>query len=106
VGQLNNDQIVGIILIVLGALMLFGGLSGLLLTIVAIGLVVVGILILMRHLKGPAWLGVTCLVIGILAILPNYGPVERAVHDVLGIVVVIIAVLLIVLGIMKLIQRP
>lgn len=105
-GQLNNDQIVGIILIVLGALMLFGGLSDVLLMVVAIALIVVGILILMRRLKGPAWLGVTCLVIGILALLPNYGPVEKAVEGVLGIVVVVVAVILIVIGIMKLIQRP
>lgn len=106
VGQLTNDQVVGIILIVLGALLFLGFLGTVLLALVAVGLIVVGILILMRNLRGPAWLGATCLVIGALLVLPTWGPVQDVVKGFIGILITVAAIILIVLGVMKLIQRP
>lgn len=102
---LSNDQVLGIVLIVLGVIVLAGWLSGVLVTIAAIALIVVGILILLGKMRGAAWQGVLCLVIGILLlfpVIPGLGSVLGALERV---VFVVIGIVLLVVGILKVAQK-
>lgn len=103
--SLTNDQVLGIILIVLGVIVLAGWLSGVLVTIAAIALIVIGILILLRKMSGSTVAGVVCLVIGILLlfpVIPGLGSVLGALER---IVFIVIGIVLLVYGILKVAQK-
>jgi hypothetical protein len=102
---LSNDQVLGIILIVLGVIVLAGWLSGALITIAAVALIVVGILILLGKMRGSQLVGVLCLVFGILLlfpVIPGLGSILGALER---IVFIVIGVLLVVYGILKVAQK-
>jgi hypothetical protein len=97
---LSTNQIVGIILIVLGAVLLLGWLNiPFLGTIVGIALIVLGIMALMG--SGPMAknmvLGVVLLILGVLCLIPWLG-IGGAIGSLIE---TIVAIVLIVVGIMK-----
>ncbi len=103
---MKNDQILGIVLVALGALLLLGWLHiPYLVTVLGLILLIVGIMILMGKMRAASWIGVTCVVLGLLLILPTFDPVKKLVGDLLDLAVTIVAVILIILGVMKLMAK-
>src|ERR1041385_5817310 len=103
---MNNNQILGIVLLVLGILLLLGWLHiAYLILILGVLLIVVGVMILMGSLRGAKWLGVVALVLGILLVLRDVPGVTWISNQVGDLLVTVIAVILIVLGIMKIIEK-
>lgn len=97
-----DNKVLGIILIVLGALLLLGWLSiPYLSTIVGVGLVVLGILMLMGRMPGGTILAVVAIVLGVLLLLDRIPAFEEATKDLWRIITTVVAVLLIVFGAMK-----
>ena len=101
---LSTNQIVGILLIVLGAVLLLGWLNiPYLGTIVGIVLVVLGIMALVG--AGPMAknmvLGVVLVILGVLCLIPRLG-IGGAIG---GLLETIVAIVLIVVGILKLIGK-
>lgn len=103
--SLSNDQVAGIVLVVLGILVLLGYLGGLIILVGAIALIVYGILILIGKAGGATWVGVLCLVLGILLLGPRIPFVSDLVGGAAHILVIIIGVILLVLGILKLARK-
>ena len=102
---MNNHQLLGIVLVVLGVVLLVDhGSVAFLADILAVALLVVGILVMMRQLRAEPWVGITCLVLGVLLLLPIIPVVRAVVADLLWLIVVVVAVLLIVVGIKKITQ--
>ena len=101
---MENNKILGIVLIVIGALLLLGWLSipylGLLLGIL---LLVIGILMLTGKLSGPAWMAWTLVVLGAIAILANLG--LDALRDIENLMLTLVAIILIVVGVLKLVGK-
>lgn len=99
--SLSTNQVIGIVMIVLGLLILLGWFGGILLTLVAVALIVLGILILIGKMAGSTLTGVVCLILGILLLAPGI-PV---ISDILGalerVALIVIGVLLLVFGILK-----
>jgi hypothetical protein len=102
---LTNDQVLGIVLIVLGVVVLAGWLSGVLVTVAAIALIIVGILILLGKVRGSQLAGILCLVFGVLLlfpVIPGLGTVLGALER---LVFIVIGVILLVYGILKVAQK-
>jgi hypothetical protein len=103
---LDNNKLIGIILLAVGVLLLLGWLDIPFLTeIVAIAMIVIGILILVGKFSGPAWLGVLLIVLGILVFLKGLPFLDAIGRTVAGLIDTIVAVILIVLGILKLVGK-
>lgn len=98
----NNNTILGIVLIALGALILLGFLDIPFLTeILAVAAIVVGILILMGKMAGSSTLAVIVIILGALLLFSN--PIGSAISQVVGTILdIIIGVALIILGILRL----
>ena len=98
----SSNQVLGWILIALGALLLLGWLHIPFFTeILGIVLIIVGILILAKTLHGPTWLAILVIVLGALILLrdvPWLDAIGRALGDVFT---TIVAVLCIVIGVLK-----
>jgi len=104
-GNVSNNQILGIVLVILGIVLLVDhGVVPLLGTIIGVVLLVVGILMLMGNLRGATWIAVTCIVLGILILLPGLG-VRALATDIMQVVVIVVAVLLIIIGALKIMQK-
>lgn len=101
----QNDTILGIVLIVLGALILLGFLDIPFLTeIAAIIAIVVGVLMLMGKFRGATWIAVTLIILGILLLASN--PLGRVLSGIVGTILdILIGVVLLILGILKLMGR-
>ena len=99
------DLVVGITMIVLGALMVLGYWSlGQLLPFAGIVLIVLGIIILLGKLPGGILLGIVALVAGIL-LVGNSIDLTPEVRNVMDIVNLIVGIVLIVLGAMRLMGK-
>ena len=105
VAALKNDQILGIVLVVLGILVLLGFLGGVIVLLAAIALIVYGILILMGKARGATWVGVLCLVLGILLLAPRIPVISDVLGALAGILVIVIGAILLIVGILKLIGK-
>src|SRR5687767_5855196 len=100
---MEGNKILGIVLIAIGALLLLGWLKiPFLVLILGILLLVVGIMILMGKLAGASWLAWVCIVLGIIMILADQGLDLDIFKDIANLIVTIGAVILIVIGVMKL----
>lgn len=100
----SNNQIVGIVFIVLGALLLLGWLHiPFLPTIIGILLVVLGILALMGTslMRKNVVLGIVLVVLGVLILVPGLG----IGYALASLVQTIVAVALIVVGVLKLMGK-
>lgn len=92
------DTIIGIVMIILGALVLVGELGvGFLLPILGVALIVLGVLMLLGVVGGGTLMGVLTLVLGLLLYL-DYVPVPSVVTRSINLIV---GVVLIVLGIIQ-----
>ncbi|MHB8632885.1 MAG: hypothetical protein ACYDBQ_02795 [Thermoplasmatota archaeon] len=101
-----SSKLLGIILIVLGALLLLGWLHvAHLMTILGVVLLVVGLLVLLGHLHGARWLGILCVILGILVLFPDLPVVGNLVDAVGTLLTTIIGVVLIVVGALKLANK-
>lgn len=95
----NADLILGIVLIVIGALMLLGKLGiPFLEEILGIAALVVGILILIGRVGGATWMGVALVVVGVLILATRFldfitGTVADIINIVLGIILVVFGIL-------------
>lgn len=99
---MSNQQIVGIVLAVLGALLLLKWLSiPYLATIIAVALIIVGILILMKKFQGAPWMGWTAIVLGALVVLSDLPFMQSLGNTVASLLTTAVAVILIVVGVMK-----
>lgn len=91
------DRIIGVAMIVLGALVLLGELGvGFLLPILGVALIVLGILMLLDVLSGSTFTGVLVIVLGLLLYLgfvdvPDL--VTRSINIIVGVVLVILGIL-------------
>jgi hypothetical protein len=102
----NNNQILGIVLVVLGAILLLDrGSIAFVTPLLGVILLVVGILMLMGTLHGASWIAVSCIVLGILLILPGIPAVKALVDSVLMVGIIVVAVLLIIFGALKIAQK-
>jgi hypothetical protein len=98
---MSTNQVVGILLIILGAVLLLGWLNiPFLGTIVGIVLVVLGILALMGAGPMPKnmVLGIVLVILGILVLIPDLG-IGRGLGD---LVELIVGIVLIIVGVLKL----
>lgn len=103
--KVSNNQILGILLVVIGVILLFDrGTVSYLAPALGVVLLIVGILMLMGNLRGATWVAVTCIVLGVLIILPGVG-VRTLATDVLQVVVIVVGVLLIIIGALKIMQK-
>lgn len=102
---LTNDQVLGIILIVLGVIVLAGWLSGVLVTLAAVALIVVGILILLGKMRGSQAVGIVCLVVGVVLLLPWIPFVSAILGALERLLFVVIGVILLVYGILKVARK-
>ncbi len=101
---MENNKILGIVLIAIGALLLLNWLNiPYLALILGILLLVVGIMIVMGKLSGVAWMGWTAVVLGALVILASLG--IDALQPIAGLVVTLAAIILIVIGVLKLLGK-
>ncbi len=101
-----DSKLLGVILIVLGALLLLGYFHiPYLEWVVGVGLLVVGLLLLTGRMPGGTILGVVGIVLGILVLLGRLDSFVDAAGDVWRIVTTVVAVLLIVFGAMKVMGR-
>lgn len=99
--SVSDNQVVGIVLIVLGLLILLGWFGGLLLTLVAVALIVYGILVLIGKARGSTLTGVLCLVLGILLLAPGIPVISQVLGALERAALIVIGVVLLVLGILK-----
>jgi hypothetical protein len=101
---MENNKILGIVLIVLGALLLLGWLHipylGLILGVL---LLVVGIMTLMGKFSGANWMAWVLIVLGAIAVLANLG--LNFLDSIANILVTIVAIILIVFGVLKLVGK-
>ena len=100
------DLVIGIALIVVGALLLLGYWTvGWLLPYLGIVLIVAGILMLLGKLAGGMLVGILALVFGILLVL-NFidfpGDMKDFMRNAMGIINLVAGIVFVVLGIMKL----
>ena len=101
---MENNKILGIVLIVIGALLLLNWLNIPYLTLIlGVLLLVVGIMILMGKMSGVAWMGWTAVVLGAIVILANMG--IHAFAGIAGFVATAAAIILIVIGVLKLMNK-
>jgi hypothetical protein len=101
---MSNNQIVGLVLVVLGALLLLGWLHiPFLGTIIGVILVVLGVLALVGSgpMRKNAVLGVVLVVLGVLILVPGLG----IGYALASLVQTVVAILLIVVGILKLMDK-
>lgn len=99
-----GDIIVGIGLIIVGALLLLGEFGlGVILPYLGLVLIVAGILVLVGVIPGGLLIGVAVLVVGIL--LQFHWITADWVADVMPILNLVLGILLVVLGILKLLGR-
>lgn len=105
-GNLSNQQILGIVFVVLGAILLFNFWSiPFLSEAIGICLIVVGILILMGKMAGAQWVAVTVIVVGLLFLVRSVEFVHKIVGAIESILTTVIAVLLIVFGVLKIMRK-
>ncbi len=103
---MSNARILGIVLIALGALLLLGWLHiPYLVFILGIVLIVVGVLMLMGSLRGAKWMAVLALVLGIIVVLRDAPGLKWIGDDVGNLLVTAVAIILIVLGVLKVMER-
>jgi hypothetical protein len=103
---MGPSKLVGILLIALGALLLLGWLHvPYLTTLLGIVLIVVGVMVLAGSLHGARWLGIVALVLGILLLFPGVPAFSRALGFIGDLLTTVIAVVLIVMGVLKLVGR-
>ena len=102
----SNNQIVGWLLIILGALLLLGWLDIPYLTeIIAIALIIVGILILIKSIGGPTWLAIVLIVLGAVVLLKGLPFMSDIGHTLGAVIDTIVAVLCIVVGALKVMNK-
>ncbi len=90
----DNSQLVGIVLIAVGALMLLGWLDiPFLVEIAAIGLIVVGVMIMASKLAGETWMGVVAVVLGIVLLIPLGAQLASIIDTLVGVLVLVAGVL-------------
>ncbi|MCA1811640.1 MAG: hypothetical protein LC623_06475 [Halobacteriales archaeon] len=99
--SLTNNQVTGIVLIVLGALALAGWLNAAVILVAGIFLLVYGIVVLLGKARSSQLIGILCIVAGAILLLGKL-PFLAGIIDVL---MTIIGVLLIVVGILKLLGK-
>lgn len=101
----KQSMILGIVLIVLGALLLLNKIGlGSLVPFIGIVLIVVGILMLLGKIGGGTVLGIVVLVLGIL-LQGRWIGVPGIASDVIATANLVIGIVLIVLGVLKLAGR-
>ncbi|HUR63592.1 MAG TPA: hypothetical protein VM241_03835 [Candidatus Thermoplasmatota archaeon] len=99
--QLSNNQVTGIVLIVLGILALAGWLSSLIILAAGVILLVYGIVVLLGKARSSHLVGILCVVAGALLILGYFPLLGTLVHA----LTVVIGVVLIVVGVLKLLGK-
>lgn len=101
---MENNKILGIVLIVVGALLLLGWLKipylGLILGIV---LLVIGTMSLMGKIRGATWMAWTLVVLGAIAVLASLG--LDFLDPVANLLLTVVAIILIVVGVLKLVGK-
>lgn len=101
---MENNKIIGIVLIAVGALLLLGWLHipylGLILGIL---LLVLGIMMLMGKMSGAAWVAWTVIVLGAIAVLASLG--LNFLDSIANLMLTIVAIALIVVGVLKLVGK-
>jgi hypothetical protein len=101
---METNKILGIILVVVGALLLLGWLDipylGL---IVGIIVVAAGIMILMGKLSGAPWMAWTLIVLGAIAVLAGLG--LKIFADIANILLTLVAIVLIIVGVLKIVGK-
>lgn len=101
-----NNKVLGIVLIVLGALLLLNWIRIPFLTeVVGIGLIVLGVLMLMGRMGGSSILGIVAIVLGALVLIGRIPGFVDAVGDLWRIITLVIGVLLIVFGALKMMGK-
>ncbi len=103
-GNLSTmDTAVGIVLVVVGALGLLGQIGlGWIVTVAAVAAVVVGILMLLGKMQGRTTFAIVLLVLGLLLLFPDVLGIGKTLG---GIIEIVAAVLLLVLGVLKLMGK-
>ncbi len=97
---MNNDKILGIILLALGVLMLLGfvGIPFIELFL-GLGAIIIGVLMFMGKMRGETWMAILLIVLGaVILATPYLDFLTKAISNVIDVVV---GIVLIVLGIMK-----
>ncbi len=90
----DSNQLIGIILIAVGSLMLLGWLDvPFLVEVAAIGLIVVGVMILAGKFAGSTPIGVTAIVLGILLLIPLGAGLASVIDTLVGVLVLVAGVL-------------
>lgn len=101
---MENNKILGIVLIVVGALLLLGWLKipylGLILGVV---LLVIGLMGVMGKIRGASWISWTLVVLGAIAILASLG--LDFLDPVANMILTVVAIILIVVGVLKLVGK-
>lgn len=100
-GSLSNQQVTGIVFIVIGVIALAGWLNSLIILVAGVALLVYGILILLGKARGTQLVGILCIIAGIILLL-GYVPFLSAI---VKIATLVIGIILIVLGILKLMGK-
>ncbi len=101
-----DNKLLGIVLVVLGALLLLNWIRIPFLTeVVGVGLIVLGILMLVGTVGGGSILGIVAIVLGALVLIGRIPGFVDAVGDLWRIITVVVGVLLIVFGAMKIMGK-
>ncbi len=103
-GNLSTmDTAVGIVLVIVGALGLLGQIGlGWIVTVAAVAAVVVGILMLLGKMQGRTMGAIVLLALGILLLFPDILNIGATLG---GIIEVVAAVALVILGVLKLMGK-
>ncbi len=103
---MDNNKILGIVLIVLGALLVLNWIRIPFLTeVVGIGLIVLGILMLMGRFGGGTILGIVAIVLGALVLVGRIPGFVDVVGDIWRILTLVVGILLIVFGALKVLGK-
>jgi hypothetical protein len=97
----SNNQVLGVVLLVLGILILVGPLSlGPLVWLAAVAAIVLGIVVLVQKGRNSQALGIGLLVAGVLVLL-----LPRLAANLAGALNLVVGVLLVVVGLLKLLSK-
>lgn len=101
-GRSTLDMVIGIGLIVIGALLCLGKLGvGGLLPFAGIVLLVLGIVMLLGVVAGSTLLAIVCIVVGVL-LMAGFLSLPKAIGDIMWIVNIVLGIILIILGVQRL----
>ncbi len=92
--SVDTDQLIGILLVALGSMMILGWLDiPFLVEIAAIGLIVVGVMILAGKFKGSTLAGVVAIVLGIVILIPLGAALAGILSTLVGVAAIVAGVL-------------